>query len=75
MLDIEKHMESISKRFEKHENNFKNLTDKVKSFEVTQREYKKRLSRLEDLSNKDEKEDTESHQVKNLNYFLLLFKF
>ena len=44
MLDIEKYMESfkesMSKRFEKQEENFKNLTDKVKNLEVTQREYK-----------------------------------
>ena len=44
MLDIEKYMESFkesnSKRFEKQEENFKNLTDKVKNLEVTQREYK-----------------------------------
>ncbi len=55
MIDIEKYMESfkesISERFEKHENNFKNLTDKMKSFEVTRIEYKKRLSRLEDRRN------------------------
>ena len=77
MLDTERNMESfkesITKRFEKQEENLKNLTNTVKSFEVTQREYKKRLSRLEDRRNKDENEDTESHQVKNLNYFLLLF--
>ena len=69
MLDIEKYMESfkesITKRFEKQEDNFKNLTNTVKSFEVTQREYKKRLSRLEDRRNKDENEDIELHQVKN----------
>ena len=50
MLDIEKYMESFkesnSKRFEKQEENFRILTDKVKSFDVSQREYKKRLSRL-----------------------------
>jgi hypothetical protein len=72
MLDIERYMdsfkESITKRFEKQEDNFKNLTNTVKSFEVTQREYKKRLSRLEDRRNKDENEDIELHQVKNLNF-------
>ena len=79
MLDIERYMESfkesISKRFEKHENNFKSLTDTVKSFEVTQREYSKRLGRLEDLSNKDEKEDVELQQVKNFKYFLFFSIF
>jgi hypothetical protein len=38
--------ETISKRFEKQEANLKILTNEVKSFEVTQREYKKRLSRF-----------------------------
>ena len=74
MLDIEKHMEWISKRFEKQENNFKNLTDKVKSFEVTQREYKKRLSRLENRRNQEENEDIELQQVNNFNH-LLFFSF
>ena len=77
MLDMEKYMESfresISKKFEKHEENFKNLVDKVKSFEVTQREYKKRFSRLEDRKNTDENEDIELQQVKNLNYLLFSF--
>ncbi len=75
MLDIERYMEpfkeSISKRFDKQEENFKN---KMKSFEVTQREYKKRLSRLEDRRNTDENEDIELQQVINFNY-LLFFSF
>ena len=79
MLNIERYMESfkesISIRFEKHENNFKNLTDTVKSFEVTHREYSKRLGRLEDLNNKGEKEDIELEQVKNFKYFLFFFIF
>ena len=66
MLETEKNMESIAKRFEKQENNFKNLTDKVKSLEVTQREYTKRLSRLEDQINMDKNDDIELQQVKNL---------
>jgi len=76
MLDMEKYMESfkesISKRFEKQEENFKNIVDKVKSFEVTQ---KQRLSRLEDQRNTDENEDIELQQVKNLNYSLFLYRF
>ncbi len=79
MLDIERYMEtfqeSISKRFEKQENNFMNLTDKMKSFEVTQREYKKRLSRLEDQRNTDENENIELQQVKNLNCLLFFSLF
>jgi len=72
---MESFRESISKRFEKNEENFKNLADKVKSFEVTQREYKKRFSRLEDRKNTDENEDIELQQVKNLNYLLFSFFF
>jgi hypothetical protein len=77
MLEMEKYMESfteaISKRFEKQEENFKNLTDKVKSFDVsTQREYKNRLRRLEDRKNDDENDDIELQQVKSL-YFSLFF--
>jgi len=70
MLDMEKYMESfkesVSKRFEKHENYFKTLTDKMKSFEITHKEYKKRLSRLKDRGNTDENEDIELQQVKCL---------
>jgi hypothetical protein len=75
MLDIERYMESfkesISKRFEKQEENFKNLSDKVKSFELTQRESKKSL---EDQRNTDENEDIEQQHVINLN-FSLFFSF
>ena len=66
--------ESNSKRFDKLEEHLKNLDDKIKSFEVTQREYKKRSSRLEEQRNTDETEDIELQHVKNLNY-LLLFSF
>ena len=78
MLDMEKYMESfkesVSKRFEKHENYFKNLTDKVKSFEITHKEYKNRLSRLKNRGNTDENEDIELQQVKCLD-FSLFFSF
>ena len=78
MLYMEKYMESfresISKRFEKQDENLKNLTDKMKSFEITQTKYKestsKRLSRLEERRNEDESEDFELQQVRNLNYLL-----
>jgi len=72
---MESFKESISKRFEKHENYFKNLTDKVKSFEITHREYKKRLSRLENQRNMNENEDIELQQVKNLNFWLFFSFF
>ena len=78
ILDMEKYMESfkesISKRFEKHETYFKNLTDKVKSFEITHKEYKNRLSRLKNRGNTDENEDIELQQVKCLD-FSLFFSF
>ena len=70
ILDMEKYMESfkksISKRFENQEEIFKN---KIESFEVTQREYSKRLRRLEDRRDTDENEGIELQQVKNLNIF------
>ena len=65
---MESFRESISKRFEKHENYFKNLTDKVKSFEITHKEYKNRLSRLKNRGNTDENEDIELQQVNCLNF-------
>ena len=78
MLDIERYVESfkesISKRLDKQEENFESLTYKVKSLEVTQREYKKRLSSLEDQRNNDENEDIELQHVKNSN-FSLFFSF
>ena len=78
MHGLEKYMgsfkESISKRFERQEEEIKSLADKMKSFEFTQREYKKRSSRLEEQRNTDETEDIELQHVKNLNY-LLFFSF
>ena len=74
MLEAEKLMESfketIAKRFEKQEENFKNIVNKVKSFEVTQREYKNRLSRLEDRRNTDENKDIELRHVKNFMFVI-----
>ena len=78
ILDMEKYMESfkesISKRFENQEENFKNIVDKMKSFEVTQREYKKLSSRLEDRGKTDGNEGIELKQVNYLN-FSLFFSF
>jgi len=69
MLEADKLMESfketIAKRFEKQEENFKNIVNKVKSFEVTLRKYKNRLIRLEDRRNTDENKDIELQHVKN----------
>jgi len=77
MLDRERYMESfkesIHKRFEKQEENFKNLTNKVKSFEVTQRECKNRLSRLENLKHTGKNEDIDLQQVKSLNNSLFFY--
>jgi len=44
MIDIENFMESfkkfISKKLDRHEDHFKNIADRMKSFEVTQKESK-----------------------------------
>jgi hypothetical protein len=78
MLELEKYIgsfkESISKRFEKQEKEFKSLADKMTSFEEAQIENKKRLSRLEDGRNKDGKEDIELNYVKSC-FFLMFFHF
>ena len=76
MSDIEKYVgslkESISKRFDKHEDNFKILFDRVKSIEATQNEYKKRSRDLtqkavktEEERNHDEKKNIELQNVSN----------
>ena len=44
----------------------------MKSFEVTQREYKKRVRRLEDGSNADETEDIMPKHVKNILFVILV---
>jgi len=60
--------ESISKRLDRHEDTFKNIADRMKSFEVTQKEYKKRLNRLEDGRDPNKNEVIELQHVRNL-YF------
>ena len=76
MFDIEHYMESfkesITQRLERHENNFKDLVIKVKSFEVTQNEYKKRLRRLEDSRNQSDNEDIELQKVKDILFVIFL---
>ena len=72
MLEVEKYMgsfkESISKRFERQEEEIKSLADKMKSFEETQREYKKcHLNRR----NPDDNDVLELQHVKN--QFLVIF--
>jgi hypothetical protein len=83
MLGIESYMESfkdsISERFEKQENKFKNLADKMASFEETQIENKKRISRLEDRGrlesgrNPDENDSVELQRV--MNFIFIFFRF
>jgi len=77
MLEVEKYMgsfkDSITKRFEKQDKEFKSLSDKIKSFEYTQREYKKRLTHLEDKRDTYENEDFELQPVKS--FFVLFFNF
>ena len=69
MIDIEKYIgsfkESITKRLDRHEDNLKNFSDKLKSFEITQREYKRRLSSLENGRDPDKNEEIELKHVKN----------
>ena len=76
MFDIETYMESfketITIRLERHENNFKDLVNKVKSIEVTQNEYKQRLRRLEDGRNQSENEDIELQHVKDILFVIFL---
>jgi hypothetical protein len=64
--------ESISKRLERHESNFKDLVNKVKSMEVTQNEYKKRLRRLEDGKIQSDNEDIELQKVKDILFVIFL---
>ncbi len=75
MLEVEKYMgsfkDSITKRFEKQDQEFKSLSDKIKSFEYTQREYKKRLTHLEDRRDTNENEDFELQSVNN--FFVFFF--
>ena len=69
---MESFKESITQRLERHEENFKDLVIKVKSFEVTQNEYKKRLRRLEDGKNQSDNEDIELQKVKDILFVIFL---
>jgi hypothetical protein len=75
MHGIERYKESfkdsITKRFEKQDEEFKSLSDKIKSFEFTQIEYKKRLSHLENKRDTNVNEDFELQHVKN--QFCIIF--
>jgi hypothetical protein len=75
MLDIEKYTEtfkeSVSKRLDGHEDKFKNLAAKIKFFEETQREYKKRLSCLEDGKYPNKDEYIELQNVKNFQFVFI----
>ena len=76
MHGIEKYMgsfkESISKRFERQEEEIKSLADKMKSFEETQRENKIRLSHLENRRNPDDN-DAELQHVRFFFVYLVSF--
>jgi len=69
---MESFKETITIRLERHENNFKDLANKVKSIEVTQNEYKQRLRRLEDGRNQSENEDIELQHVKDILFVIFL---
>jgi hypothetical protein len=76
MLDIEhdseSFKESITERLERHENDFNNLVNTVKSIKIAQKEYKKRLRRLEDGRNHVEKDDIELQYVRDILFFIFL---
>jgi hypothetical protein len=59
----------------KPRNNFKDLVNKVKSIEVTQKEYKKRLRRLEDGRNQSDNEDIELQKVKDTLFVIFLILY
>ncbi len=72
MFVTEKYMESfkesIFKRLERHENNFRNLVEKVKGIEVSQSEHKRRLKGIEDDRTQDDSEDVELRKVREIFY-------
>ncbi len=59
----------------KTRNNFKDLVNKVKSIEVTQKEYKKRLRRLEDGRNQSDNEDIKLQKVKDTLFVIFLILY
>jgi hypothetical protein len=72
MFVTEKYMksfkESVFKRLERHENNFRNLVEKVKGIEVSQSEHKRRLKGIEDDRTQDDSEDVELRKVREIFY-------
>ena len=60
--------ESVFKRLERHENNFRNLVEKVKGIEVSQSEHKRRLKGIEDDRTQDDSEDVELRKVREIFY-------
>ncbi len=79
MVDTEKDMElfkeTVFKRLERHENNFRNLVEKVKGIEVSQSEHKRRLRGLEDGRTRGDSENVELQQVKEVLCDFLQFRF
>ncbi len=76
MLDIEHYSESfkesITERLERYENDLNNLVNKVKSIKIAQKEYKKRLRRLEDGRNHVENDDIELKHVRDILFIIFL---
>ena len=68
MLNLETNKESfkdfISKKLERHEDNFQNLADKIKTIEVMLNEQKMRLKSLEDDKKRG---DNSSIELKHVN--------
>ena len=67
MLNLETNKESfkdlISKKLERHEDNFKNLADKIKTIEVMLNEQKMRLKSLEDDKKRGDNSSIELQHV------------
>ncbi len=72
---MESFKESLFKRLERHENNFRNLVEKVKGIEVSQGEHKRRLKGIEDDRTQGDSENVELQQVKEVFCDFLQFRF
>jgi hypothetical protein len=79
MIDTEKDMElfkeTVFKRLERHENNFRNLVEKVKGIEVSQSEHKRRLRGLEDVRTQGDSENVELRKVREIFFDSFQFRF
>jgi hypothetical protein len=79
MFVTEKYMElfkeTVFNRLEKHENNFRDLVEKVKGIELSQIERKKRLRGLKDVRTQGDSENVELGKVREIFFDFLQFRF